>query len=122
MDRNLLLTKFKKSCVNFKANLNKIVIYSPDFTPNYEKRLTGNCFLITYDEYLKIDQPGRACYVFESGRSEVYIHPCKMIVKKNRHEDFILPIDKSLKDICDSTEYIEVNFTLVFDPEDKEWF
>ena len=45
-----------------------------------------------------------------------------MIVKKNRHEDFILPIDKSLKDICDSTEYIEVNFTLVFDPEDKEWF
>ena len=56
MDRNLLLTEFTKSGVNFKANLNKIVIYT-DFTPNYEKRLTGNCFLITYDEYLKIDQP-----------------------------------------------------------------
>jgi len=135
LDRNLLLTKFTRSGQNFKANKDLIVIHIPVnyilINFKYEKRLTNDCFLITFNEYLTfIDKDynklltdnqstlGRALYVY--GRkitSQVYINPCKMIVKKigGRHENFILTKDKSLKDINDSKDYLEVNFIIVFD-------
>ena len=143
LDRNLLLTEFTRSGCKFKANKHLIVIHIPVNYMNsirYEKRLTNDCFLITFNEYLSfIDkdydqlltnnpcQPtlGRVSYVY--GRkvtSQVYINPFKMIVKKDagRHENFILTKYESLKDINDSKDYIEVNFTIVFDQDDQEGF
>jgi hypothetical protein len=124
LDRNLVLKEFTKSICKFKANDNLLVIHIPENYIDdikYEKRLTNDCFLITHSEYLRIidyDILYRVSYVY--GRkvtSQVHIHPNKMIVKKSGvlHETFILTKDKSLKDICDSKDYIEVNFTLVFD-------
>lgn len=152
LDRNLLLTKFLRSGQNFKANKDLIVIHiQKDYINDikYEKCLSDDCFLITSNEYLKIidkcyDQMTsyRVSYVYGReiddqmtsyrvscvyGReiaNQFYINPYKMIVKKfgGRHENFTLTKDKSLKDICDSKEYIEVNFTVVFDLKDTEYY
>lgn len=121
LDRNLLMTKFTRSMQEFKAHKDLIVIHIPAsiYDIKSEKCLSNNCYLITFNEYLRIIDKdyGRVSYVYSRNtKNQIYIHPCKMVVKKTggRHEDFILTKDQSLKDICDSTVYIEVNFTLAF--------
>ncbi len=117
MDRNLLLREFTMSVCKFKANKELIVIYMPNYNNNinYIKCFSNNCFLITSNEYLRIliNNPTlyRVSYTYgKKVTSQFYIHPCKMIVKKTGglHENFILPKDKSLKDICDSKDYIDI--------------
>jgi hypothetical protein len=135
LDRNLLLTQFTKPACKFKANKDLIVIHkSEDCTVSFEyiKSLTDNCYLITSDEYLGLlnvydkAELGRVSYVYgKKITSQVYIHPCKMIVKnsdtKTIHVNHIIGKDESLKDLMFSRDYLEVNFKTVFDIESCIW-
>jgi len=127
LDRNLLLTQFTKSTCKFKANKDLIVIHIPeDCTINVEciKSLTENCYLITVGEYLRLldvydkAELGRVSYVYgKKIASQVYIHPCKMLIKKSGtiHVNHIIGKDESLKDLMYSKDYLEVNLRTVFD-------
>lgn len=124
LDRNLLMTEFTRSGCKFHSNKDLLVIHVSDYIDDikYEKHLTSNCYLITFNEYLRtIDknyEQNRVSYVYgKKVTSRIYVHPCKMIVKKigGIHEDFFLSKEESLKDVCDSKDYVEINFTLVFD-------
>jgi len=132
LDRNLL-TQFTKPACKFKANKDLIVIHIPEdctVSVEYIKPLTENCYLITVDEYLGLldvydkEELGRVSYVYgKKISSQVYVHPCKMLIKKPGiiHVNHIIGKDESLKDFMYSKDYLEVNFRTVFDKDLCIW-
>ena len=101
LDKNLLLSRFRRNYRDYTIT-NDIVIYSP--TNLNDIKLTRNCYLLTFKEYINIiDKKYRASHSYFSNEVKVKFHPSLIHCM---YQDKYIKDNETLKEaVVDSNSY-----------------